>query len=80
MVGVIDEQMLPHGVWNMRNIELVPVQVKVADLRMTHVQDSQRVSHICASPQFAEPWAGGRQFSDQLLHARIIQICARAFP
>jgi len=35
-----------------------------ADSRVTHVQDSQRVTHICARPQFAEPWAGRGHFSD----------------
>ena len=45
---MIKKQMLPNGVQNMRDVELVPVYIEVADSRMTHVQDE-------ASPVLCTP-------------------------
>jgi hypothetical protein len=79
-LGAIHELVLPFTIRDVRNVELVLVEIELADFGMTHAADSVPATHICACPQFAETRTGRGQFSDQRLHARIIWICAGGFP
>ena len=72
--------MLPFGVRSVRYVELVSVEMKLADLGMTHVAEPQPITDICACPHFAETSAGSGQLSDQRSKARITRIAAGELP
>jgi hypothetical protein len=46
------EQVPPFAVWNVRNVELILVKVKLAGLGRMHAADSGPVTHIRACPHF----------------------------
>jgi hypothetical protein len=54
-LGVKNQQMLPTG---MGHIEAASVQIKLADLGVTHVDDAGAVADIRARPQLAEALTG----------------------
>ena len=55
-------------------LNLLRVQVQIADLRVAHVDDAHPVAHVRACPQFPESLTGGGQFVDQRPQARIVGI------
>ena len=54
-------------------------KVKVADVRVAHVDDARPVAHLCARPELPETRAGPGQFVDQGAQARIIRVAAGRF-
>src|ERR1700761_8526931 len=70
-LGVKNQQMLPAG---MGHIEAASVEVELANLRVTHVDDAGAVADIRARPQLAEALAGSRQLVDQRPQPRISHI------
>src|SRR6202035_1721417 len=55
-LGVKNQQMLPTG---MGHIEAASVEIKLANSRVTHVDDAGAVADIRARPQLAEALTGG---------------------
>src|SRR5689334_21793499 len=76
-LGAIHEHVIPTGI---RRVEPVTVEIKVADLRMTNMEDSQTVTHVPPVPEFAETRTGIGQFGYQRPHPRIPRTGATELP
>ena len=63
-LGAIGQHVLPTGV---RDVEPKALQVQLADLRMTDVQDADPVTDVGPGPELAETRTRGGQLVDERL-------------